>query len=309
MKRALLPLALIAAAPAQAQTSKPFLVVESGQRFDRLQAALNAIGDRTATIRIAEGTWRDCGVQLAGNVTYTAATPGKTVLQSQLCESKAALVLRGRSARVEGLIFSNYATEDGNGAGIRLEQGHLTVSQSWFRNSEEGILAGNDAKGQIIIDRSTFTHLGRCDRGLACAHSIYIGFYDKVTITNSRFEAGNGGHYIKTRSAKVDIRDNVIDDTAGRASNYLIDLPAGATGRISGNWMVQGAHKENGSTIIAVAAESRDHPSDGLVIEGNSLRLAAGAGNNAVFVRDWQGGRMLLGANQLPAAMTRYKRQ
>jgi len=26
-------------------------------------------------------------------------------------------------------------------------------------------------------------------------------------------------------------------------------------------------------------------------------------------VRDWQGGRMLLGANQLPAAMTRYKRQ
>jgi hypothetical protein len=309
MKRALLPLVLIAAGPAQAQTSKPFLVVESGQRFDRLQAALNAIGDRTATIRIAEGTWRDCGVQLAGNVTYTAATPGKTVLQSQLCESKAALVLRGRSARVEGLIFSNYATEDGNGAGIRLEQGHLTVSQSWFRNSEEGILAGNDAKGQIIIDRSTFTHLGRCDRGLACAHSIYIGFYDKVTITNSRFEAGNGGHYIKTRSAKVDIRDNVIDDTAGRASNYLIDLPAGATGRISGNWMVQGAHKENGSTIIAVAAESRDHPSDGLVIEGNSLRLAAGAGNNAVFVRDWQGGRMLLGANQLPAAMTRYKRQ
>jgi len=309
MKRALLPLALIAAGPAQAQTSKPFLVVESGQRFERLQAALNAIGDRTATIRIAEGTWRDCGVQLAGNVTYTAATPGKTVLQSQLCESKAALVLRGRSARVEGLIFSNYATEDGNGAGIRLEQGHLTVSQSWFRNSEEGILAGNDAKGQIIIDRSTFTHLGRCDRGLACAHSIYIGFYDKVTITNSRFEAGNGGHYIKTRSAKVDIRDNVIDDTAGRASNYLIDLPAGATGRISGNWMVQGAHKENGSTIIAVAAESRDHPSDGLVIEGNSLRWAAGAGNNAVFVRDWQGGRLMLGANQLPAAMVRYKRQ
>ncbi|RVU04944.1 right-handed parallel beta-helix repeat-containing protein [Novosphingobium umbonatum] len=309
MKRALIPLALIAAGPAQAQTSKPYLVVESGQRFDRLQAALNAIGDRSATIRIAEGTWRDCGVQTSGNVTYAAATLGKSVLQSQLCESKAALVLRGRSARVEGLIFSNYGTQDGNGAGIRLEQGNLLVSQSWFRNSEEGILAGNDAKGQIIIDRSTFTHLGRCDRGLACAHSVYIGFYDKVTITNSRFEAGDGGHYIKTRSAKVDIRDNVIDDTAGRASNYLIDLPAGATGRISGNWMVQGAHKENGSTIIAVAAESRDHVSDGLVIEGNSLRLAAGANSNAVFVRDWQGGRLMLGANQLPPAMVRYKRQ
>jgi hypothetical protein len=117
--------------------------------------------------------------------------------------------------------------QDGNGSGIRLEHGNLTVTQSWFRDSDEGILASNDPRGTIAIDHSTFTHLGRCDRGLSCAHSVYLNFYDRVTITGSRFEMGDGGHYIKIRARAVGIRDNVIDDTGGRNSN-IDRLPAGA---------------------------------------------------------------------------------
>jgi hypothetical protein len=157
--------------------------------------------------------------------------------------------------------------QDGNGSGIRLEHGNLTVTQSWFRDSDEGILANNDPRGTIAIDHSTFTHLGRCDRGLSCAHSVYLNFYDRVTITGSRFEMGDGGHYIKIRARGRHPRQ--CHRRHRRAQfNYLIDLPAGSTG-ISGNWMVQGRERKTG-TIIALSAESRDHPTDGLVIEGNT---------------------------------------
>jgi hypothetical protein len=298
-----LPLILLAT-PAFGQ-GLPFQVAETGQRYARLQDALYAIGDATATIRIAPGRWRDCGVQTAGRVSYVATAPGRVIFDGTVCESKAALVLRGRSARVEGLIFANMRVADGNGAGIRLERGNLSVANSWFKDSEEGILAGNDAYGAISIDRSSFTHLGRCDRGLACAHSVYLGLYDRVTITNSRFEAGDGGHYIKTRSRMVDIRANVIDDTGGRNSNYLIDLPAGATGRIAGNWMVQGSHKENPRTIIAVSAESQTHPTDRLTIEGNTVKMAPGAPAGPALVRDWSGGRIVIGENILDDTIIR----
>ncbi|NBC37616.1 right-handed parallel beta-helix repeat-containing protein [Novosphingobium sp. FSY-8] len=298
-----------ATAQPAAVAGAPFLVVETGQRYQRLQDALFAIGDAMGTIRIAPGIYADCGVQEYGHVAYVAALPGRVTFNGRLCEGKAALVLRGRSARVEGIIFSNLRAADGNGAGIRLEKGNLAVAQAWFRNSEEGILAGNDPKSTISIDRSSFTHLGRCDRGLACSHSIYINFFKSVRVTNSRFEAGDGGHYLKVRAAQVAITDNSFDDTLGRGTNYLIDLPAGATGRIAGNWLIQGSNKENPHTLIAVAAESRTNTSDGLTIEGNVARFANPDHKATAFVADWSGHRIVIGANQLEEGIARYVRR
>jgi len=314
MKHALMALAALAlpqAAHAQAiqPPGQPYTIVETGQKFEKLWDALYAVGDRTVTLRFDVGHYRECGVQVGGNVTFLAAQPGKVVFDGKLCEDKAGLVLRGRSARVEGFIFTNYRAGEGNGAGIRLEKGNLTVVQSWFKDSDEGILAANDPRSTITIDHSTFSHLGRCDRGLACAHSVYLNFYDKVTITNSRFSQGDGGHYIKIRARVVDIHDNVIDDSGGRNSNYLIDLPAGSTGRIYNNWMTQGPRKENPGTIIAVSAEGREHPTDGLTIESNSVRMAPGAPRGPAFVRDWSGGRIVIGANALDAGISRFIKQ
>ncbi|HWU03139.1 MAG TPA: right-handed parallel beta-helix repeat-containing protein [Novosphingobium sp.] len=314
MKHALLPLLLaMAATPAAAQSlyqkGEPYLVVETGVKYQRLQDALFAIGDHTGTIRIAPGTYRDCGVQVEGNVTFIAQVPGKTTFWFQSCENKAALVLRGRSARVEGLVFDGIRLPEGNGAGIRLEKGDLTVVQSWFRNGDEGILAANDPHGQVTIDHATFTHLGRCDRGLACAHSIYINFYDRVTVTNTRFEMGDGGHYLKVRAGHVSVLDNSFDDSGGRGTNYMIDLPAGSTGRILRNWFVQGRSKENPTTLIAVAAEGHEHSSDGLVIESNVARFAPGAAGQPAFVGDWSGDRILVGRNQLAPGIVPYQRR
>jgi hypothetical protein len=198
---------------------------------------------------------------------------------------------------------------DANGAGIRLERGNLTVVQSWFRDSEQGILTASDPTGQIVIDRSTFTRLGRCDRGLSCAHSIYVGDYGSLIVTNSRFEAGRGGHYVKSRSRKVEVSDSSFDDSAGMTTNYMIDLPAGATGRIVGNWFVQGRNKENYSAFIAVAAEGKSHSANGLTIEANDARFAPGAERATAFVADWSGDRLAIGTNTLSAGLKRFERR
>ena len=128
------------------------------------------------------------------------------------------------------------------------------ATNNLFRNSDEGILTGPNPTGSILVDHSTFSHLGRCGGYAACAHSIYVSFFGNVTVTHSRFEAGNGGHYLKSRATHVTVEGNVFDDSAGHATNYMVDLPAGASGRIADNMFVQGSHKENPGALIAVAA-------------------------------------------------------
>lgn len=302
--------ALIAsvAVPLAAQNRPtPYRLAETGETFGSLAEAVARIGNGGGTIEVQPGTWRDCVVQEAGSITFRAATPGTAIFDGGVCEGKATLVLRGQSARIEGLIFQNIAVPDENGAGIRLERGNLTVVNSLFRDSQQGILTGEDTGSQIVIDKSSFSGLGLCASD--CAHSIYIGNYGSLTVTRSRFERGQGGHYVKSRSGRVSITDSSFDDSKGNGSNYMIDLPAGASGEITRNIFVQGQNKENWSAFIAVAAESRDHSSIGLEIFDNSASLAPGVSRNTWFVANWSRDRIPLGANRLGKGLTAYQQR
>lgn len=282
-----------------------YTVVETGRSYDRLQQAVDAIGDGKGSIALAPGLHSQCAVQGAGDITYLSTTPGKAVFDGVTCEGKAALVLRGRAASVSGIVFQNMSVPDGNGSGIRLERGSLTVAQSWFRDSQQGILSNDDPNGRIVIDKSTFTRLGTCEFSGGCAHSLYIGDIGHLRVTRTRFEQGRGGHYLKARATRVDVASSSFDDTGGRGTNYMIDLPAGSTGQISNNWFVQGANKENYSALIAVGAEGRRHSSDDLQISGNDARLAPKADFTTTFVADWSGDRLAIGQNTLGKGIKR----
>lgn len=291
------------------KNSAPFTVAEKGQAFQKLSDAVKAIGAKRGTIVIAPGSYRQCAVQTEGQITYRSAVPGQAILDGGICEGKAALVLRGQSAVVDGIVFQNLRVPDGNGAGIRLERGDLTITNSLFRNNEQGLLTANDPKGNITIERSTFQRLGRCDRGLSCAHSIYVGDYGSLKVTQSRFEMGSGGHYIKSRAPRITVTNSSFDDTHGRATNYMIDLPAGASGVISANVFVQGQNKENYSAFIAVAAEGKRHSSADLNIHSNNASLAKGVQRKTIFVADWSGDQMRIANNSLSPELKRYERR
>jgi hypothetical protein len=284
----------------------PFTVMPGGQGYDRLQEAVEAVGDGDAAILIAPGVYRQCAVQTAGKIAYRAEAPGKVIFEREACEGKATLVLRGRGASVDGITFRKLFVFDGNGAGIRAEKGGLIVTDSRFRDSEEGILGNDDPAADIRIDRTTFSGLGRCDRGLSCAHSIYVGFYRSVTVTRSRFERGQGGHYVKSRAGRIAVSDSSFDDTQGHTTNYMIDLPAGATGTIQRNIFVQGKDKENHSAIVAVGAESRTNPSVGLAVIGNRAHQALGISWPTALVADWSSSAMRIERNLIGPNIESY---
>jgi hypothetical protein len=248
-------------------------------------------------------------VQEGGEVAYVARAPGTAVLDGAVCEGKAALVLRGRGARVEGLTFRNIRVPDANGAGIRLEQGNLVVRDSLFRDSESGILAGNDRGGAILVEQSTFSGLGRCDRDLDCAHSIYIGAYGSLIVRRDRFERGRGGHYVKSRAARIEVAECSFDDSAGHLTNYMIDLSNGATGLIAGNVFVQGRDKENESAFITVAPEGVANSSAGLAVRDNQAEFVPGLRRATAFVADFTGEAIRIENNNLAPGIARYERR
>jgi hypothetical protein len=287
MRLPLLIVALLATtAPALPQGQGPFTVQESGQRFGSLQAAVDAIGEGRGTIRIAPGRYGECAVQEKGEVAFVSEVPGKAVFDRAICEGKATLVLRGRGAKVDGIVFMRTLVDDGNGAGIRLETGNLHVTNAMFIDGQCGILTAEDPNGTITVERSTFAGLGKDPTGNG-AHAIYIGHYGTLRVFRSRFERGTGGHYVKVRAPNVEIIDNSFDDSKGMHTNYAIDLSNGASGRIAGNAFEQGPNKDNYSTMISVAPEGVKHSSAGLVVEGNKAWLSPGFDKTTTFVGNW----------------------
>ncbi len=302
-------LAITATASFAQSARGDFTVTETGRSYGSLQSAINAIGNRRGTIAVAPGTYRQCAVQEAGVITYVTEKPGSAVFERKACEGKAALVLRGAGAEVRGLVFRGIYVPDGNGAGIRLEKGSLNIANSWFMDSQQGILTANDPGGRIYIVRSTFSGLGTCENSAGCAHSIYTGNYGELTVKESRFERGQGGHYLKARAGNVTIENNSFDDANGRATNYMIDLPAGSRGLIANNWFIQGRDKENYSAFIAVGAEDNLHSSDGLRVTGNEARFVPVLRRSSVFLADWTGASIALSGNALASGLKQYERR
>jgi hypothetical protein len=301
----LVPAAVLVAQP----VPEAFTVVETGQSFGTLQEAVNAIGPGRGTIRIQPGTYRQCAVQEAGVIVYEAPQPGSVTFAGRACEGKAAFVLRGVGAEIRGITFTGLRVPDGNGAGIRLEKGALNVAYGRFENSQQGILTANDPQGRIFITRSTFAGLGTCENAAGCAHSIYIGNYGALTVRESRFERGTGGHYLKARAAQVVIEGNSFDDANGQGTNYMIDLPAGSIGRIADNWFVQGRDKENFSAFIALGAEELLHPSDGLRVENNEARFVPGLTRSSAFLADWTASRVVMQGNRIAGGIRQYEQR
>jgi len=303
-----LGLALAGPSSLQARGPAPFLVAETGESFGSLQQAVAAIGPGSGTIRIAPGRYRDCAVQEGGQVAFVAEERGTAVFDGGACEGKATLVLRGRSASVDGLVFVNVRVADGNGAGIRIEQGDLEVAYTRFADGQCGILGNNDPAGSISIDHSTFSGLGKDPDGSG-AHSLYIGGYGRLRVTNSRFERGTGGHYLKSRSPRIEVMNSSFDDSHGLRTNYLIDLSNGAVGRIAGNIFVNGTGKENHATMVTVAPEGAANRSAGLVIEGNDVSVVPAFKWHTAFVGDWSGETLTVRNNRVAAGIALVERR
>ncbi len=82
-------------------------------------------------------------------------------------QGKAIWVVQGSDTTIENVELTGAAVPDMNGAGIRQEGKNLTVRGCLFHDNENGILAGDVAGSEILIETSEFDHNGAGRRLLA----------------------------------------------------------------------------------------------------------------------------------------------
>ncbi len=194
----------LAAALALACLSSPTraatLEVGEGKTYAAPSAAAAAAHNGDHVV-IAAGSYFDCAVWRANDLTIEGAGPEATVITDKTCNGKALFITQGNNITIRNLMLTRARVPDMNGAGIRAEGGDLTVEHVQFVNNQNGILAGNMAARKIFVRDSVFVRNGLCDR--SCAHGVYVGQVALLRVERSRFFETRQGHSIKSRAQRT----------------------------------------------------------------------------------------------------------
>lgn len=179
---------------------------------------------------------------------------------------KAIWVLVGNDVTVENIEFSEAACPDLNGAGIRSEGINLIIRHCYFHDNENGILAGDIASGDFLIEYCEFKGNGYAN-GLA--HNLYINHAHSLIFRYNYTHDAKVGHELKSRALSNYIYCNRFSDENGSASRS-IDLPNGGFSVIVGNVIVQDQFSEN-NNIVGYGLEGLNNPSSELYVAYNTF--------------------------------------
>lgn len=222
------------------------------------------------TIEVLPGTYTDeTAVVLQRRLTLRGLGERPVfVAPSRLAEQKAILVLRDGDITIENLEFRGARVPDLNGAGIRFENGRLTVRRCRFSDNENGILTGNEAGASLRIEDSEFDAAPRHREALF--HLLYVGRIGELDVRGSHFHGGYNGHLVKSRARRTTLRYNLIADGTGGQASYEIDLPNGGLATLIGNVVQQGVDTRN-AVLVSFGAEGNAWPQSALHLAHNTL--------------------------------------
>lgn len=257
-----------------------------------LAARLARDGD---TIEIDPGDYiADVAAWERDRLTIRGTGPGvRLIADGNHAEGKAIWVVRGGRVLIENITFVGATVPDGNGAGVRLESGQLTVRNCLFHGNESGLLTSNDAQATLTIEDSEFAYNGSGD-GLT--HGLYVGQIRRLSVRGSWFHHGNVGHLIKSRAVENEIAYNRLADGSGGRSSYELEFPSGGIARVVGNLIEQSADTRN-SVMVIYGAEGMSNPVNALYMAHNTLLNNRARGGT--FVRVFPGAQQVLLRNNV----------
>ena len=180
---------------------------------------------------------------------------------------KAIWVIQGDTTVVDNIAFVGAAVPDQNGAGIRQEGPNLTVRNCLFRDNQDGILAGDNAQSEILIEYSEFDGNGAGD---GQSHNFYINHVGKLTVRFCYSHGANVGHLAKSRALENHILYNRLSGEDAVMS-YELNLPNGGLSYVIGNLFHQGSDQNNNGTILAYGEEGLSNGSDELFVVNNTF--------------------------------------
>lgn len=265
------------------------LRVGPGRSLTRIAMAAQLARDGD-TIEIDPGDYvADVAVWTRNNLTLRGTGPRVRLFAAGAhAEGKAIWVVRGGKVLVENIDFIGARVPDGNGAGIRLESGQLTVRNCLFHGNQNGIMTSGDARSSLVVEGSEFGYNGAGD-GLT--HGLYAGHIRSLSVSGSHFHHANAGHLIKSRALENRIAYNRLSDEAGGRASYELEFPNGGIARVIGNLVQQTAETRN-SVMVSYGAEGLANPVNALFMAHNTLVNDRPLGGS--FVRVWPGAQQVL---------------
>ncbi len=219
-------------------------------------------------------------------------------------EGKAIWVIRHGDFEISNIDFIGAKVDDGNGAGIRFEGGHLRVRDCLFWGNQMGLMTGGadtDAQATVLIEGSEFAYSHVDGKW---GHNLYVGTLDRLTVTGSYFHHAGVGHLLKSRARVNNILYNRLTDEAGGRASYELEFPNGGVARVVGNVIQQQQGTEN-SVMVSFGAEGYKWPVNTLVLGSNTLVNDHSQGGT--FVRVAPGADRVVTANNMLVGLGRYQ--
>jgi hypothetical protein len=263
-----IPAAALAAAWLSTPALAATLEVGPGKTYAAPSAAAAAAHDGDHVV-IAAGSYFDCAVWKANDLTIEGAGPEATVITDKTCNGKALFITQGSNITIRNLMLTRARVPDMNGAGIRAEGGDLTIEHVQFVNNQNGILTGPLPGKKVVIRDSVFIHNGTCDG--ACAHGIYIGQIALIRVERSRFFETKQGHSIKSRAQRTEVIGCDIADGADGTSSYAVEVPNGGAVVLRDNHIQKGPKAENHSAALVIGSEGVTQPTPEIIVEHNTF--------------------------------------
>ena len=163
-------------------------------------------------------------------------------------------VIQGNGVTITNIEMSGARVKDRNGAAIRLEGENFTLSDCFFHDNENGLLAGmHQPESKVTIENCEFSFNGKGGGGQT--HNVYIGHVGSLVFRNNYSHHAYSGHLVKSRAVKSYILYNRLFEGN---SSYSIDLSSGGYGLVMGNVLYQGPDTEN-SALLTFGPEGLTH--------------------------------------------------
>lgn len=264
------------------------------------------------TVEIAPGTYFDCAIWQANDLTIEGTGPG-VVLTDLPCEGKASFITRGNGITLRNLTFTRIRAPDRNGAGIRAEGRNLTVEHSRFVNDQVGILAGDAMPSTIVVRDCEFADNGLPDADNATA-DLLVGRVILLRVEGSRLHDSKGGAAITTDAVRSELVGNRIDAGGAEGRPYVVGAPGGGSLVMHDNTITlgagasgtgasgTGASGSGGPAVVVAVAQDGDLPAGD--VELRRTVLVNRSGGPAVLLRNWGEATPVLQANTVPPGDT-----
>jgi len=171
----------------------------------------------------------------------------------------------GNNTTIESIEFSGASVVDGT-ARVSGRRGESYRAALLFSRQRGGILAGDNASSEILIEYSEFA---RCDSGTDSPTTFTSpceAFHPRSPTSITR----RWGTTVKSRAYETYLFYNRISDEGDGTASRNIDLPNGGFAVILGNVIHHGPRTEN-SNAIEFGLEGLTNPDRSIFIAGNTI--------------------------------------